>query len=159
MCNVTPTRWSHSQRQPAARSMLQWASPCRSRATFSNPDTRGQFPLLQIRLPGLLCQHAWNCWAPLCSIQHQPGLPTAELLPRGAGMKSGCCSDKVWTLSARHGHNGQYQGIKSILGNSFQGASIPDWCISSEVPQGSSPNMVLYSVLIIFIWLGISSQF
>jgi len=159
MCNVTPTCWSHSQRHLAARSMLQWGSSCCSPAAFTNPDTRGQFPLLQIRLPGLCRQHIQSCWAQLCSTQRPLRPPTAELLPRGAGIKSGCLSDKLWRLSARHRHNGQYWGIRSIMGNSFQGAFIPNRCIGSEVPQESPLNMVLYNIFITFIWLSILSQF
>lgn len=63
-------------------------------------------------------------------------------------MESGHLADKLSALSAGHGHNGQSRGIRSITENSFEGASVPEQCFGSEVPQGSSPDVVLWNIFI-----------
>ena len=89
----------------------------------------------------------WDSAASTCGAAgHSSARPSAS---RGCRQQS--CSPEVrelslgallmrqqlWTLSARHRHNGKYRGIRSILGNSFRGAFIPNQCTGSEVPQGS----------------------
>lgn len=73
-------------------------------------------------------------------------------------MESGHLADKLSALSAGHGHNGQSRGIRSIMENSFEGASVPEQCFGSEVPQGSSPDVVLWNIFITFIWLSVLSR-
>lgn len=73
-------------------------------------------------------------------------------------MEPGHLSDQLSALSARHGHDGRSRGIRSITENSFEGASIPEHCFGSSVPQGSSSNVVLWNIFITFIWLSVLSQ-